>query len=233
MATHEDARREYATGRVFELDESLQIQVVAPLRIQSGRPSQVVRVVAVGGHLQGIQLVAKFYDAKYGPREVAMPSPEIICQAHESNERRAYEKLSPFSATFLPKYYGEFHYQRVSNDSVQTIPVILIEYITNSIHWADNLDTNQRNSLCAIIKSEAAGIIEKIHAAGITHGDLVASNFLTNNTFDRLVLIDFETSVCEGFMYIQEKERQSKNAQIFVRRVRSDKSMLEAMLEEL
>jgi serine/threonine protein kinase len=164
--------------------------------------------------------VAKFYDPFSDLRAEPCHHPEGPVQARtERREReiRAYQALQPIQGVVVPRYYGEYKYRKVESPSSNgdEYRVLMFEYVCRpplselygEMYFTRKVLTeNQKTSL----KDQLVSALNSIHDLGVFQFDIVATNFLWNET-DGAMMIDFESAHCKDKL-TPELARQAQSS---------------------
>lgn len=97
------------------------------------------------------------------------------------HEKKILEQIKEVSG--VPKII-EFKNDPFSNS-------LIINYLGKDLESIINIKKNFSVGLCAFIMSEAITILKNIHKCNIFHCDVKPSNFIFNNTENKIYLIDF------------------------------------------
>jgi hypothetical protein len=212
--TQIDVETKYAVGAMVKLvaaenDSLVTLEIVKQLKVGNGQTSQVIVAKCLPGSILSMhnekivtKIIAKFYDANYGPLEC--PGSSIVCADSKAAEKKAYDMLLPLQGFCIPEFYGEYRFREAANDHSE-IPVLFLQLIPDPALAEHRLPDFPSDRLSKF-ESQAFQILNEIHAAGVCHGDVVAWNLLWNPEKEKLTLIDFEEATF-GEVRLEERKR--------------------------
>jgi hypothetical protein len=212
-----DVETKYTVGGIVKLlaaenDSLVTLEIVKQLKVGNGQTSQVIVAKCLPGSIlcmhnekidtKSCEIIAKFYDANYGPLD--WPGPSIVCADSKAAEKKAYDRLLRLQGFCIPKFYGEYRFREAAN-GYSEIPVLLLQLIpdpTLAEYRAPDFPSDKLSKL----ESQAFQMLNEIHAAGVCHGDVEAWNLLWNPEEEKLTLIDFEEATF-GEVRLEERKR--------------------------
>lgn len=208
----------YAKGRVINLidsgresgdtDVAIDIEIVQQQNVANGRKSQVVLAKLISGVLRrgkdskliinnDSMILAKFYDAKYGPVARGWAHEQAqFCKNSKNAEKHAYQKLIDLQGSSIPEFYGEYRLTEFAN--TDEVSVILLQYIPDPPLYTTRILIPEE---LTTLKSRAFEILQQIHANGVYHGDIESRNLLWNSETQRLTFIDFDQAAFSDWNY--------------------------------